>query len=124
MKIKAAILITSQKSINELIKIKMKILGALALKEAINKINEALKPVNELREKIITDKVEKDEKGEIIRPNGNKDLVQLTLEGQQELNELLNAEIEVPLEKINVAIFGDIMIETTTVMDLDWLLSV
>lgn len=123
MKVAVHKILNANGPLTQLASTKLRIAGSLAVRSAIIKTNEALKPVNELRDKITTEKIVKNEDGTTYRPNGNENLVELTPEGQTEMAELMNTEIEIPMDMISASKLGDIEIEPSVLMQLDWLIS-
>lgn len=123
MKISVNKLMQSNTALTTLANMKLRIAGSLAVRSALIKLNDALKPANELREKITNEMIVKNPDGTPFRPEGNQQLVELTIEGQTAMAELMTSEIDVPIDPISAVKLGDIEIEPSFLMQLDWLIS-
>ena len=100
MKIKNAHLLTSTEFLSKISAEDHEIPIAFKISTIINRVNEAIKPVNELRQKIVTESMLKNDKGEPIFLDVDKKFLALSDAGYKKLNELLELESEVAVTDV------------------------
>lgn len=75
---------------------------AFKISTLVSRVQESLKIVDQLRQKIVEESSEKDDKGEKKFVDEKKQFVKMTEEGTKKLEELFEIESEVDIEQITL----------------------
>ena len=115
-------------ALNGLIVQKVPIKTSQVLIKVVRKVNLVLNEINMKRQEIMMRHIERDKEGNpvfALDNDGNviPNRVKIVNESafQQEINEYLNQEQEINVDKISVSELGDIKIEPIHLMSLEWL---
>lgn len=122
MKIKNTTLLNAEPLLLELANIDMDVEGSLLVAGALNKLKDATKPVTEVRQKIIKAETEMDAEGKPVAIKDHPNMVKLTPEGIKQLQDLMDLETDVPVEKFSIKTFGKCRVKPALLVDLAWLL--
>lgn len=121
MKLMNQTLLTAEQLLIQLANVEMDMAGALAVNTALIKVKDALRPVNELRQKTIKEFTAKDKEGNPLTVADQPNMIKLIPEGITKLEELAALETETGIEPIDVMLFGKCRILPAILHDLNWL---
>ena len=103
MKVKLLELANSRAALNEIVTIPLPASTSFLIKRAIDKANAELEPAQE--EVVKAHERNKDDNDKFTA----------------EVNELMEQEVNLDIEKVNIGRLGDALVKTETLMALDWL---
>ena len=119
--------LTSKESLDAIMELKMPAKVSFSLARISSKITTLLEDIDKVRNKIVTDFSEKDEKGEVVfkKDEDGNDTTSVTvtdIEGyNKSINELMEIEVEIDEDKINEKDIENEKIESKHLMQLLWM---
>lgn len=121
MKIKIETLLNSVPAMQELMNLKLPIVVSFKISKALRTVDKELTAFNEVKNKRIKELGE-----EIVvdgKPTGNWKVKEENSEAfNKEHKELVEKEVKLELPEIKISELGDVKIEASVLMNLDWLI--
>ena len=130
MKVKTGDVFNSVQPLAILGSLKLPVLGALKVAKCSRAVADAIKPAEEVRNKIVTDSAKKDKKGNpVLKKDENGKTKEGAFEFEDEdsvvkkVNELMETETEINLNsKIKISSLGDVEVQGAVLSALLWLI--
>lgn len=116
MQIKLSQLVNSEEALVKLLETKLPVKKAYWLSRFVKKISPELQSFNDSKMKLFTElgEIQKDEKTTKIKPENMAKF-------QDEMVKLLDIEVDIDVEKFDIADLGDALIEPKYITSLDYL---
>jgi len=114
--------LNSVKSYHDLMGKDLPVRLGFRLRLGMKSIQENADAFNKVQETIVQSCGLKNDDGTWQTLPSNKNAIRLSEEGQKKVQELLNIEVELPLDPVHIDELGDITIPGNVFVNLDWLI--
>lgn len=124
MRIKNSDLLASVEFLSKINSDDQEISFAFKVSTIINRVDAAIKPLNDLRQKIVNESTIKDAEGKPVFLDPGHKYISLTEEGGKKLNELMELETTVECETFSVAELKEagVKVKPAQLASLKWLI--
>ena len=120
MKLTNRQIISSAPSFGDLLNLKLPVKTSFRIAKVVKLIQSALDDYNETLDKIKGNYAEKDDDGKFKVVDENQLVIENFGEFQADVNELLDIENDLEIKKIRLKDFGNIVVEPSVFLAIDW----